>query len=138
MNRHDLQELSRLRRRDARILLRAGRPEGAYYLTGYAVECALKACIAKSTRRHEFPDRERTTRSYVHDLPQLLEAAGLRDAFAQAAKSNPAFFQNWTVVKEWRPTSRYERTIGMKKAKAIYDAAAGRGEGVLQWLRQYW
>jgi hypothetical protein len=137
MDRRDFQELSRLRRREARILLRAGRAEGAYYLAGYAVECALKACIAKATCRHEFPDRERTTRSYVHDLPKLLETAGLQPVLAQAQKSNPTFFRNWVTVRDWTQTSRYERTIDLGRATAFYRAIAGRG-GVLQWLRQYW
>jgi HEPN domain-containing protein len=33
------------------VLLEAGLYAGAYYLAGYAVECALKACIAKKTAR---------------------------------------------------------------------------------------
>src|SRR5262249_10273775 len=56
MTRADLQQLSRLRRREARVLLDAGHSAGAYYLVGYAVECALKACIARSTRRYDFPE----------------------------------------------------------------------------------
>jgi len=44
-----------MRLKDAEVLLQKGRNEAAYYLAGYAVECALKACIAKQTKRHEFP-----------------------------------------------------------------------------------
>jgi hypothetical protein len=47
MNRNDLQNLSRLREKEAKVLLDNGCFAGAYYLLGYAVECALKACIAK-------------------------------------------------------------------------------------------
>ena len=54
MNRTDLQKLSNARIREARILFAAGEYSGAYYLAGYAVECALKACIAKSVKRHDF------------------------------------------------------------------------------------
>lgn len=32
--------------------------DGAYYLSGYAVEWALKACIAKNVKRYDFPDRK--------------------------------------------------------------------------------
>jgi len=46
--------------------------DGAYYLAGYAVECALKACIAKKTQRHEFPDKRRVDASHTHNLIQLL------------------------------------------------------------------
>ena len=47
-----------MRVKEAAVLLQNGCPEGAYYLAGYAVECALKACVAKQTREHDFPDRK--------------------------------------------------------------------------------
>ena len=65
MLRTDLQRLSRLRARDARTLFAAGQYDGVYYLGGFAVECALKACIARKTQRHEFPDRNRVARKGV-------------------------------------------------------------------------
>jgi len=43
MNRVDLQQLAELRLKESKALFAAGFPEGAYYLAGYAVECALKA-----------------------------------------------------------------------------------------------
>ena len=55
MDRKDFQELSRVRLKEATALLRLGLFDGAYYLAGYSVECALKACIAKGTQRFEFP-----------------------------------------------------------------------------------
>jgi len=57
LDRKDLQELSRVRLKEATALMQAGFFDGAYYLAGYAVECAIKACIAKGTRRYEFPDK---------------------------------------------------------------------------------
>jgi HEPN domain-containing protein len=51
MNRDTLQRISNQRRREVAVLLEAGLYAGAYYLAGYAVECALKACIAKKTAR---------------------------------------------------------------------------------------
>lgn len=47
MNRSDFQDLAQIRLAEAAALLQAERFDGAYYLAGYAVECALKACIAK-------------------------------------------------------------------------------------------
>lgn len=58
MNKKILQALAEARVADARALLNAKRFDAAYYLAGYAIECALKACIAKRTRRHDFPDKE--------------------------------------------------------------------------------
>lgn len=47
MNRAELKQLSMDRVGDAEILLANGRWAAAYYLLGYAVETALKACILK-------------------------------------------------------------------------------------------
>jgi hypothetical protein len=41
MNRTTFQRISEIRRREALVLLTAGEYPGAYYLVGYAVECAL-------------------------------------------------------------------------------------------------
>lgn len=59
MNKTDLEQLADLRLAEAAALLGATppMPDGAYYLAGYAIECALKACIAKLTAQHDFPDK---------------------------------------------------------------------------------
>lgn len=72
MNRIELQQLARLRIREANILFQNGSYSGAYYLSGYTIECALKACIAKKTKRHDFPDKDFINKSYVHNLEQLI------------------------------------------------------------------
>jgi hypothetical protein len=68
MNRNDLQNLSRLRGKEAKVLLENGYFAGAYYLLGYAVECALKACIAKQIRRYDFPDLTFVRDSHTHNI----------------------------------------------------------------------
>jgi hypothetical protein len=137
VTRTDLQELSRTRRREARVLLNANLPTGAYYLTGYSIECALKACIARGTARHSFPDKERANESHTHDLTKLLRTAGLQTAFDQAANASQALARNWAIIKDWKETSRYDSTIDMTKARALYRAATARN-GVLSWLRRNW
>jgi HEPN domain-containing protein len=77
MNRIDLQRLTRIRLREARVLLNNRYYEGAYYLLGYAVECAFKSCIARQTRRHDFPDKNFVNDIYTHDLNKLLRLSGL-------------------------------------------------------------
>ena len=71
MNRTDLQLLADDRLADAEILLANGRFGAAYYLAGYAVECALKACIAKLTKAEDFPIKNSTSTVYMHDLKKL-------------------------------------------------------------------
>jgi hypothetical protein len=72
--------LAELRAKEATALARSHNQQGAYYLAGFAVECALKACIAKKTRRHDFPaDAKHAGRVYSHDLTELLKLADLAD-----------------------------------------------------------
>ena len=76
--RRDFKILAELRAEEVRILLAKGKQQGAYYLAGYAVECALKACIAKKTKRFEFPAKAEYIRKlYAHELDKLLSLAGL-------------------------------------------------------------
>jgi hypothetical protein len=71
--------------------------EGAYYLGGYAVECALKACIAKRAERHEFPDKQDVIDSYTHDFKEMVRLAHLREYLKEARRNDP-FDTNWTAV----------------------------------------
>lgn len=65
MTRKELQALVALRVREAKVLLKNDFPDGAYYLAGYAAECAIKACIARRTVRYEFPDKKRVMQSWT-------------------------------------------------------------------------
>lgn len=137
MNRNDLRELALIRLKEAWVLLKNGNYEGAYYICGYVVECGLKACIAKQTKRYDFPDKKTVDESYTHDLTKLVKIAGLGLDLDGETKSNPNFAVNWTIVKDWSQTSRYEKHTE-KEAQALYFAIANRKQGVLQWIKQYW
>lgn len=102
LTRSDLQNLAAVRVREARILLRARQYASAYYLAGLAVECALKACIARGTQRHDFPPPPNWVRDnvYTHDVTKLVKAAGLEQALDQEMATRAAFAQNWAVVKD--------------------------------------
>jgi hypothetical protein len=106
-------------------------------LCGYAVECALKACIARRVRQHEFPDRDLVLQSYSHNLAQLVRVAGLEPQLQVEAGGNLALADNWAIVKEWAERSRYERRRE-QEARALYVATADRRNGVLRWIRRHW
>ena len=137
MDRKELQALSRIRAREAKALLDAGLHDGAFYLAGYAVECALKACIAKKTQRHEFPDKDRVNKSYTHSLVELIRLAGLRETHDARMKSDPAFRDNWLIVVSWSEDSRYLRNTA-EKAQGLVNAVGNPKSGILAWLRHYW
>ena len=134
--RREFQKLARMRLKDARVLMQGGSTEAAYYLTGLAVECAIKACIAKNTKRYEFPPSQSVIRDiYTHDLVKLIGAARLKGALDTDMRRNLSFSNKWDVVKDWDINSRY--TVSGLGAKDLYRAVAGRN-GVMQWLRQRW
>lgn len=134
--RRDFRILAELRAEEARVLLRSRRQLGAYYLAGYAVECALKACIAKQRKRFEFPPkRSIVERMYSHNLDSLLDAADLKAQLEKEIAANPDFAANWNTVRDWTSESRYE-TSGLN-GKELYNAVTGPN-GVLPWIRLRW
>ncbi|MCP5110188.1 MAG: DNA-binding protein, partial [bacterium] len=133
MKRKDLQQLSTIRLREARALFAAGHFEGAYYLGGYVVECALKACVAKQTERYEFPDKKRANASHTHSIPDLVGLAGIGKELGQKKQSDLNFAANWRIVEIWSEQSRYERR-GQAEAESLLAALRDRNHGVLRWL----
>jgi hypothetical protein len=137
MNRKDLQKLANARIREAKILFKAGEYSGAYYLAGYSVECALKACFAKGVQRYDFPDKNRAGKIFIHRLPELAKLANLDSEMSAAFTSNKRLGGSWLLVCNWTEESRY---IAWTKndAEAILDAIARRRDGVLPWIKQRW
>lgn len=137
MNRAELQWLAKERISDAKVLLAARHWSAAHYLAGYAVECALKACIAKRMKSEEFPDKKFAEKCWTHNLSQLLDPAGLKADLDAAMQADPDLAENWDTVKEWNESSRYTR---MTKADAedLYGAITDKKHGVLSWLKRRW
>lgn len=137
MDRKDLQALSKIRLREAAALLGMGFSDGAYYLAGYAVECALKACIAKGTRRHEFPEKSRVDASFTHNLKELVRVANLEASRSDRVKNDEAFGRNWELVQGWSERSRYARHTS-EDAHALVVAVGNRYHGIIPWIRRHW
>jgi HEPN domain-containing protein len=138
MNRNIFQRISELRRSDARALLTAGHYHGAYYLMGYAVECALKACVAKQVQRYDFPDKKVATEAFTHDLEKLMKLSGLAPELENEKQTNKALELNWTIVKDWSESSSYVIGISEAQARDLYSACTDRKNGVLYWIKRRW
>jgi HEPN domain-containing protein len=137
MNRIDFQNLAETRLREAKSLLDDGFPDGAYYLAGYAVECALKACIAKRTREHDFPDKALVNESYTHNLKELVRLALLKRELETALTADPAMDLNSTIVQGWSEASRYAKK-SFEEAAGLLQAIEDQAGGLLTWVRQRW
>jgi HEPN domain-containing protein len=137
VNRKDFQVLSAVRLKEAKVLLAAGLPDGAYYLAGYAVECALKACIARSTLRHDFPDKTTVDKSYTHSLTQLVGVASLTLAVSEQLNKDPLFKTNWHLVLKWSELTRYQKNSN-PMAEDLMKAIEDKKHGVMAWLKRHY
>lgn len=115
---NDLRAMARARLRDARVLLRSERFDGAFYLCGYAVELALKARICRTLRWSGFPETGQDFKGLqsikTHDLEILLKFSGIE------AKIKTAHLAEWSVVLDWNPEKRYQ-SIGQSTAQQATD-----------------
>jgi HEPN domain-containing protein len=137
VNRTELQRLANERIRDAKLLLANRHWAWAYYTAGYAVECALKACIAKLMKSEEFPDKTFAEKCWTHNLPQLVVLAQVKSDFDTALRADVELADYWDAVKEWTEGSRYAWT-SKAKAEALFQAITDKKHGVLAWLKRRW
>lgn len=137
MNRGDFQTIADIRLAEAQSLWAAGFFDGACYLAGYSVECALKACIARLTNQHDFPDKEFATACYTHAIEKLVKAAGLVAQLDADAPAGSDLKDNYDIVKDWKESSRYEGNTELK-AKALIEAITHATNGVLPWIKARW
>src|SRR5271166_6550741 len=145
MNRADFRDLANLHLRHAEALLSAQLFAGAYYISGYAVECGLKAVVAKLfryTADFEFPAPEKRggggLNLYSHDLPFLVKVAGLSLDWANELNADGVLKENWNIAKNWTPESRYQSTRSAQEAQDYYSAVADTNHGVLKCIGKFW
>jgi hypothetical protein len=100
-----LKRIAYARLRDAQVLARANRYEGAVYLCGYAVELGLKARICKTLKWQGWPSGGKGFDGYqsfkTHDLDVLLHLSGCEERIKTKQ------FKEWSAVAAWDPQSRY-------------------------------
>jgi HEPN domain-containing protein len=137
VNRTQLQDLAEERTRDAEALLVAAQWSGAYYLAGYAVECGLKACIAKLTNQDDYPDKGLALKCYTHNIETLIKVAGLELLRKMDATVNPVRGSNWLIVKDWDENARYQHWTE-PQARKMVSAVGDTTNGVLSWIKAHW
>ena len=98
------------RLQDAKCLHRAGRDQGAIYLSGYGLECRLKfsVCAARRVTHLE----ETKAKNLGHDLKRLVTAAGLNEKLSRNVDLRVAFHR---VNGQWSTELRYSGSAGNKR-----------------------
>lgn len=107
---------------------------GAYYLAGYSIELALKACYCKAVKSKSFPPKKEVYyKLYSHDLNNLLSVSGierkLQNEIVQTA--------NWGAIKDWSEESRYA-IIAPNSARSIIRAVNNEEDGILNLIKELW
>lgn len=139
LTRRQLQELARLRLREAKALYKARLYDGAVYLAGYAVELALKARICKPLKITEYPESGELSKTYrTHKLEHLKLLAGVSNDIILT--KNADLFNNWSTAVQWDPEQRYDPPgrYNVHTAKDIIDSITARPNGVFTWLTKRW
>jgi HEPN domain-containing protein len=124
--------------KEAEGLLGLGKWDGAYYLAGYAVELALKACIIKMLMATDsFPAKEFSKDCYTHSVEKLVALAKLSEPRKLAAAGDPELWANWSLANGWSEEKRYHR-IDEAEARGLFNAIADGPHGVLPWIKTFW
>lgn len=138
LNRDTLRTLAGSRLEESRVLLENKLWTGAYYLTGLAVECALKSCLAREVKEFDFPDKDFVNKMYSHDLGKLFQLdVALWAALQSAMERDRKLSENWSTVKDWKDGKRYD-IVEESEARALYEASTEAGSGVMEWIRGRW
>ena len=112
----ELDRIAQARLDDAKVLLQAGRYDGATYLCGYAIEVGLKSRICRTLNWPEFPSTGGEFDAYrsfqTHNLDVLLRLSG------QEARIKERYYELWNTVAAWKPEWRYN-AIGTARAEDV-------------------
>lgn len=103
---------------DAGALLAQQRTDGAAYLSGYVVECALKSLYTLETGKPLFSHR---LANLVSQVSALAAVAGARSAkyFGSKARGIPA-----AAIRGWAPEMRYRApSMTLADARTWHDEA---------------
>lgn len=107
-------QVARLRLDDATALILAARYNGAMYIIGYSIECALKWAIAIRRGAIHLP-----AELEHHHWDVLLSSSGLRNAL----DANPVLSAIYsTLADRWHPNIRYTaQSYSRRQAERIRD-----------------
>ncbi len=121
----DFKNLSLKRIEEAKCLLDNKQFSGAYYLAGYSVEFALKACYCKTVPKKSFPPKRNIyDKLYKHDLNGLLDVSGIKHEFEKSLTENNDLNAKWEIIKDWNEESRYAIMIE-NDARPMIEAIIG-------------
>src|SRR3989344_421026 len=140
-NAADFKKIAEARLSTVDTLIQAEDWDGAAYMMGFVLECALKAATCKTLKLTSYPEntRNKKTDSFfmTHVFDQLLTVSGLADTFS--AQGPVSAFRNWSeFTKEYEgewTAMRYDRDrlaqFDEIKVKHLYNNLKEVPDGVI-------
>jgi hypothetical protein len=120
LSKEELYKLAKCRFEEAEILLASHKPDGAVYLSGYAIELMLKRKITDLLDWDGYPANPKEFESKlsfkIHKLPTLLHFSGLE----RRLKSDTVLFARWQIASTWDSEIRYQE-IGVRTEAEAQD-----------------
>jgi HEPN domain-containing protein len=140
-NGKELKQISISRLKAAKILIENKDYDGAVYIMGYALECALKSAICKLLNLSSYPDkggsRDIENIFKTHRFDVLLILSGMSNDFN--LNTAPRRYENWSeLTKKWSTEIRYE-PIGSRtetEASRMYLALLEKEHGIITWINK--
>ncbi len=130
----ELDKISRARIKDSKILLKNKSYEGSLYISGYAIEIALKAIICKniclSGIPHTNEEFNAVARIKTHNLEELLKQ--VPPHIGNKIKST--YLADWSILLQWNPEMRYAPI----KGKMMLSQASGAVKSAQRIARYLW
>ncbi len=148
--RTEFQELTILRLEEATTLLAHNYPDGAFYLAGYAVECALKSAICRTLNIDDFFDAYSTKphgakvkddivqKFKTHDYGTLLVLSGLYFKLETAITFDVLLGDAWTIIRTLSWTEQYRYEISVRKEQTAVQGFIDSVNIFLQWIKTHW
>lgn len=103
MQKTDIKKIAISKLKDAEVLFKNKRYDGAVYTCGYAIELGLKYQTCKRLRWTQYPpgNKENYKSFKTHNLDTLLSFTGKENAI----KNN--HLNDWSTARDWDPEDRY-------------------------------
>lgn len=112
----DLEKISKARLKDAKILFKNKRYDGAVYICGYVIETFLKLKICQTLNWLDFPSSNKEfeeLKSFkTHKLDTLLSLSGAE------IKIRTNYLADWSIIVKWDPEVRYKPIGSASKNEA--------------------
>lgn len=139
-SRNELKAISKTRLKEVKVLYHNQLYDGAKYLSGYAIETALKARICRILDS-DYPESGEIAKSFLtHKLDILVKLGGLQNLLDNELNTNINFKTNWSLATSWNEAFRY-KTIGTSTQSEVQDiinALEDANDGILTWIKKRW